>query len=203
MPKLPKGITMINERYTALLKETYPGIDIVPVEKYISPQAIIRHECKSCGMDFFDKPHNLINKADTILGHVCNESVFNRIGNNSCNSGRRFKNETEELDKLANALQLLSVGYGLEEVAEYMEMLPSFLLLWANKTDIKVMTRKGSTVEDSRKVKDVRGRKVSNSNYNSTEAKKLQLVREMLATAKEVSRLLESKAERENNTEGN
>ncbi|QTL49968.1 hypothetical protein [Priestia aryabhattai] len=187
---------MKNEQYTALLKEMYPGIDIVPVEKYISPQATIRHECKSCGMHWFDKPYNLINKADTILGHVCNDSIFNRIGNNgyTTHSKHSFKH-SEETDKLANAVLLVEVGYSIEEVAEYLEIKPTVLLRWVNHVGIvpKNKLKRNSEVKTTKQIED----------YNTR--KKRQEIREMLKLAREVSWLLENKVkkEAENTTEDN
>lgn len=196
MPKLPKGITMTNEQYTAVLKETYPGIDIVPVEKYISPQAIIRHECKSCGMDFFDKPHNLINKADTVLGHVCNESVFNRIGNNGWHGSGKYKEtHTEEMDKLANAVLLVEVGYSIEEVADYLEIKPAVLLKWVSHVGIipKNKLKGNSEVKTTKQFEDRNTRR------------KRQEIRELLQLAREVSWLLGNKVKKEagNTTEDN
>lgn len=196
MTKLPKGTLMTNEQYTQLLKEVYPSIDIVPVERYISPQATIRHRCKSCYMNFFDKPSNLVNKADTVLGHVCNESVFNRIGNTGYTTHNKYSfQHNEDTEKLVNALLLVEVGYSIQEVAEYLKISPAFLKKSVSHFGIvsKNKLKRNSVVV------------TGEQNENNTMTKKRQEIREMLQVAREVSRLLEIKAkkEAENNTDNN
>ena len=155
-------------------------------------------------MNFFDKPHNLINQADTILGHVCNESVFNRIGNNgyTTHSKHSFKH-SEETEKLVNAVLLVEVGYSIPEVAEYLKINPSLLQRWVNHFGIVSKNKLKREAETT----DRRGGNGNKETVHRTtllrDEKKRQEIRELLQLAKEVSQLLEHKAkkEAENSTE--
>lgn len=180
MPKLPKGTTLTNTEYTQLLKETYPTVNIKPIESYISPQAVIRHYCDGCSKVWYDKPHNLINLKGTILQHKCESSVFDRIGKAGSShlmSGNRkgMKKSAEEIELIANGVQLLSVGYSAHEVSEYLGLSPQLLTWWGKHLGIEM------------KDKGVR------TSIRVNKDKKREEIKEILKLAREITKLLEEK----------
>lgn len=208
--KLPKGTTMTNEQYRQLLKETYPEAGIFPLEQYVSPQATLLHCCKFCNTTWYDQPHNLINLSHTDLRHVCDQPLYFRLGHGAkknvtvLKSARIDQNE-EEIEKLATALQLIEVGYSLEEVTDYLEIKPAIVCKWANilgvvsknklKREVKSPKTKRPTNHKSNdnyqyvEVDTRRSEKLTESGLRTQEEKR-KLIRELLSTAKEVSDLL-------------
>lgn len=180
MTKLPKGTTLTNTEYTQLLKETYPTVNIKPLEDYISPQAVIKHYCDGCNKVWLDKPANLINLSHTILRHECESSVFDRIGKAGSShlmSGNRkgMKKSAEEIELIANGVQLLSVGYSAYEVGEYLGVSVQLLTWWGKHLGI-----------------DMKDEGV-NYTVRSNNEKKREEIREVLKLAREITRLLEEK----------
>ncbi|QLC85417.1 hypothetical protein [Priestia megaterium] len=180
---------MTNQEYTQLLRETYPNVNIKPVENYISPQAVISHYCDGCNKVWFDKPHNLINLNGTILRHECESSVFDRIGTAGRSHRMTIKRklaekDNNEIELIANGVQLLSVGYSAYEISEYLGVSSQQLTWWGQHLGIEL---KDKGVHTTVRNKD----------------KKLEDIREILRLAREVTKLLEEQGEQEveeNNT---